>query len=111
MSTDVDRLRNSCHKIRYIWGVALTVVVSVYMLYQYLGPPTFVGLGFLILIVPVSAALVKALEKMEVRPGKDGVYAAITLAYFTKDIEIGLVEPPFDFNGCLVKLGLTSLVR
>lgn len=45
-----------------VWSAPLQIIVSIVLLYQQVGPSVFAGLGFMLLLIPVNAVLIKRLS-------------------------------------------------
>ena len=65
MSVDSTRLQTLTPYLHMMWSAPLQISVSMYLLYQQIGPSVFVGLGFMILMVPLNAVLMKRLSKFQ----------------------------------------------
>lgn len=65
MSVDASRLQNLTPYLHMVWSAPLQIVVSLVLLYQQVGPSMFAGLGFMILIIPLNAFLIKRLSNYQ----------------------------------------------
>ena len=67
MSVDAQKVQDSQMFLNFLWITPFSVAVTLYMLYQRLGPSCFVGLGYLILVIPINSILVgKMIAKYQV---------------------------------------------
>ena len=55
MSNDVNRFDLSVNFIHYFWVGPLQCIVATIILYTYIGPSCLVGLGVLVLYVPLQS--------------------------------------------------------
>ena len=67
MSVDAQKVQDSQMFLNFLWITPFSVAVTLYMLYERLGPSCFVGLGYLILVIPINSLLVgKMIAKYQV---------------------------------------------
>ena len=59
MQVDAQKLGDLCNNINIMWSGPLQIILAVVLLYRTLGPAVFGGIGFMILMIPVSGALAK----------------------------------------------------
>lgn len=65
MSADAQRFMDVTNFIHLIWSSPLQIAVSIYFLWQELGPSVLAGLGVMILLVPINAFLATKSRKMQ----------------------------------------------
>lgn len=67
MSVDAQKVQDSQMFIHFLWITPFSTAVTMYLLYQKLGASCFVGLAYLILIIPINSMLVgKLMAKYQV---------------------------------------------
>lgn len=57
MSTDTDRIVNSCPSFHAFWSIPLQVGVTLYLLYLQVGLAFLAGLAFSIVLIPINKAI------------------------------------------------------
>ena len=68
MSVDAQKVQDSQLFIHWLWLAPLSVTTTMILLYQKLGPTCFVGLAFLVVVIPINSMLVvKMIGKYQVR--------------------------------------------
>ncbi|GLV33119.1 uncharacterized protein CBL_10466 [Carabus blaptoides fortunei] len=54
MSTDTDRIVNSCPSFHALWSIPFQLTVTLYLLYEQVGLAFLAGVGFSILLIPIN---------------------------------------------------------
>ncbi|XP_015120641.1 multidrug resistance-associated protein 7 [Diachasma alloeum] len=54
MSTDSDRIVNSCPSFHTFWSIPLQLVVTLYLLYNQIGLSFLAGLAFAVILIPIN---------------------------------------------------------
>uniref|UniRef100_A0A0C9Q1X6 ABC-type xenobiotic transporter n=1 Tax=Fopius arisanus TaxID=64838 RepID=A0A0C9Q1X6_9HYME len=54
MSTDTDRIVNSCPSFHTLWSIPLQLAVTLYLLYNQLGLSFLSGLAFAVILIPIN---------------------------------------------------------
>ncbi|OQR76989.1 multidrug resistance-associated protein 7-like, partial [Tropilaelaps mercedesae] len=57
MTTDADRVTNFCTSFHMFWSLPLQILVTLYMLYTQVGVAFLAGVGFVIVLIPISRYL------------------------------------------------------
>ncbi|KAG8191790.1 hypothetical protein JTE90_026825 [Oedothorax gibbosus] len=57
MSVDTQRVMDYVQMVNLLWSAPLQIVISIYLLWQQLGLATLAGLGVMILMIPLNAAI------------------------------------------------------
>ncbi|XP_078610231.1 multidrug resistance-associated protein 1-like isoform X2 [Branchiostoma floridae x Branchiostoma japonicum] len=70
MSVDAQRFMDLCSHINMLWSAPFQIAVSLYFLWQTLGPSILAGLGVMILLIPVNAVLGNIIKKLQVKQMK-----------------------------------------
>lgn len=69
MSVDVQKCQDVCYFVNYLWSSPLIIAVTVYFLWQILGPSTLAGVIFMLVILPLmSVFLAKKIKDVQVSP-------------------------------------------
>ena len=64
VSPDCESLQLVCQNLHILWSSPLRIVVCIVLLYQELGPSSFVALAVLLLMIPVQKFIVGAVGKL-----------------------------------------------
>ena len=74
MGQIVNLMSGDAENLSYVWldvvriiSTPLSMCLSLYFLYDILGPSSFVGLAFFVLLVSINVALIRKQEEMERR--------------------------------------------
>lgn len=67
VSLDSMRLGVSMGYLHYLWSSPFLIVISVYLLYDLLGPPALAGLVLMFILTPANIKLAKAMEKLNAK--------------------------------------------
>ncbi|XP_046472173.1 ATP-binding cassette sub-family C member 10 isoform X1 [Neodiprion pinetum] len=57
MSTDADRIVNSCPSFHTLWSIPLQLVVTLYLLHNQLGISFLAGVAFAIILIPINKVI------------------------------------------------------
>nr|ASS36022.1 ABCC10 [Samia ricini] len=57
MSTDTDRIVNSCPSFHALWSIPLQLLITLILLYQQVGVSFLAGLGFSIVLIPINKVI------------------------------------------------------
>ncbi|XP_033313580.1 multidrug resistance-associated protein 7 [Bombus bifarius] len=63
MSTDSDRLVNSCASFHAFWSIPLQLIVTLYLLYKLIGVSFLAGIAFAIILIPINKAIATQIGK------------------------------------------------
>uniref|UniRef100_A0A069DYD4 ABC-type xenobiotic transporter n=1 Tax=Panstrongylus megistus TaxID=65343 RepID=A0A069DYD4_9HEMI len=64
MSTDMDRIVNSCASFHAFWSIPFQLVVTLYLLYQQVQLSFLTGVAFTILLIPVNKYIATQIGKL-----------------------------------------------
>ena len=67
MSVDAQRLMDLMSYFNMIWSAPLQIVLSLIFLYLTMGPSIFAGVGVMLLMIPLNAALATWSRKLQVK--------------------------------------------
>ncbi|CAL7934283.1 unnamed protein product [Xylocopa violacea] len=67
MSTDSDRLVNSCASFHTFWSIPLQLVVTLYLLYQQIGVSFLAGVIFAIILIPINKVIANQIGKLSTK--------------------------------------------
>lgn len=67
MSVDAQRLMDLVTYLNVLWSSPLVIVISMYFLFDVMGPSTLAGVGVLILLVPFNLIVTKFARKLQVK--------------------------------------------
>ncbi|XP_070581498.1 multidrug resistance-associated protein 1-like [Ptychodera flava] len=65
MAEDAQRLMDVCTYINMVWSSPLQLILSLYFLWQTLGPSVLAGLAVLLLMIPINGVIAKKTKGME----------------------------------------------
>lgn len=65
MSVDTQRLQGLCNNIQIIWSGPLQVLLCLISLYKLMGNSMWIGIGILLLTVPLNVAISRALKSLQ----------------------------------------------
>ena len=65
MSIDTQRFMDLTQNITTLWSSPLTIILSQYFLWQYLGPSSLAGLAFMVITIPIDALISQKLKKLQ----------------------------------------------
>nr|CAD7568275.1 unnamed protein product [Timema californicum] len=54
MSTDTDRIVNSCPSFHALWSIPFQIAVTLYLLYNQVGLAFLTGVGFTLILIPIN---------------------------------------------------------
>lgn len=66
MSVDAQRFMDLMTYIHMLWSAPFQIAVSLYFLWQTLGPSVLAGLGVMILLIPVNAVIANKTKQLQV---------------------------------------------
>ncbi|KAL1117648.1 hypothetical protein AAG570_003963 [Ranatra chinensis] len=67
MSTDMDRIVNSCASFHAFWSIPFQIVVTLYLLYQQVGVSFLAGVGFSILLIPINKCIASKIGQLSTK--------------------------------------------
>ncbi|XP_012285682.1 multidrug resistance-associated protein 7 [Orussus abietinus] len=67
MSTDSDRIVNSCPSFHTFWSIPLQLVVTLYLLYIQIGIAFLAGLSFAIVLIPVNKVIANKIGRLSTK--------------------------------------------
>lgn len=65
MSIDSQRIMDVISSLNLLWSAPLTIILSIYSLWDYLGPSSLAGLMVMVLIIPINAWLSAKMKKYQ----------------------------------------------
>lgn len=66
MSVDAQRLMDLTTYVNVLWSSPLTILISLYFLYDVMGPSTLAGVGVLVLLTPINLIVSRIARKLQV---------------------------------------------
>lgn len=69
MSADAQRFMDMANFVHYLWSAPLQIIVSIFFLWQELGPAVLAGIAVMVLLIPVNAFLVAKSKNIQVSGG------------------------------------------
>ncbi|XP_045534773.1 ATP-binding cassette sub-family C member 10 [Papilio machaon] len=54
MSTDTDRIVNSCPSFHALWSIPLQLIITLFLLYQQVGVSFLAGVAFSVILIPIN---------------------------------------------------------
>ena len=66
MSVDAQRLMDLTTYANVLWSSPLVILISLYFLYDAMGPSTLAGVGVLVLLIPVNLVVSRIARKLQV---------------------------------------------
>ncbi|CAK9830297.1 ATP-binding cassette sub-family C member 10 [Anthophora retusa] len=67
MSTDCERLVNSCSSFHAFWSIPLQLVVTLYLLYTQIGVSFLAGISFAIVLIPINKVIANKIGKLSTK--------------------------------------------
>ncbi|KOC61936.1 Multidrug resistance-associated protein 7 [Habropoda laboriosa] len=67
MSTDSERLVNSCSSFHAFWSIPLQLVVTLYLLYMQIGISFLAGISFAIVLIPINKVIASKIGKLSTK--------------------------------------------
>ncbi|XP_076672465.1 ATP-binding cassette sub-family C member 10 isoform X2 [Andrena cerasifolii] len=67
MSTDCDRLVNSCPSFHAFWSIPLQLVVTLYLLHEQIGISFLAGVSFAIVLIPINKVIANRIGKLSTK--------------------------------------------
>nr|XP_026483882.1 ABC transporter C family member 13 isoform X1 [Vanessa tameamea] len=64
MSTDTDRIVNSCPSFHALWSIPLQLFITLFLLYQQVGVSFLAGVGFSIMLIPVNKLIANKIGEL-----------------------------------------------
>lgn len=98
MSTDTDRIVNSCVSFHSFWSIPFQLVTALYLLYTQLGVAFVSGIMFAVLLIPINRYIAKQIGKLSsfLMSAKDGRVQLTTEALVgAKQIKLQALENVF----------------
>ncbi|XP_053612286.1 ATP-binding cassette sub-family C member 10 [Plodia interpunctella] len=80
MSTDCDRIVNSCPSFHALWSIPLQLVITLFLLYQQVGVSFLAGVAFSVVLIPVNKVIANKIGQLS------------TDLMHHKDIRVGLMS-------------------
>ena len=66
MAIDTQRMMDVTNQINTIWTAPLTILLSLYFLWGYLGPSCLAGLVVMVLLIPINAYMSNMMKKYQI---------------------------------------------
>lgn len=67
MSTDMERIVNSCPSFHAFWSIPFQIVVTLYLLHRQVGISFLAGVGFTIILIPINKLLATYIGKLSTK--------------------------------------------
>ncbi|KAK5643745.1 hypothetical protein RI129_007590 [Pyrocoelia pectoralis] len=67
MSTDTDRIVNSCPSFHAFWSIPFQLGISLYLLYSQVGFAFLAGLGFSVLLIPINKMIASKIGELSTK--------------------------------------------
>ncbi|KAK6642139.1 hypothetical protein RUM44_013862 [Polyplax serrata] len=67
MSTDVDRIVNSCASFHSVWSIPLQLLLTFYFLYEQVGVAFLAGVIFTVILIPINKAIASKIGRISVK--------------------------------------------
>ncbi|EFN60726.1 Multidrug resistance-associated protein 7 [Camponotus floridanus] len=67
MSTDTDRLVNSCPSFHTFWSIPLQLFVTLYLLHKQIGVSFLAGVAFSIILIPINKIIANKIGKLSTK--------------------------------------------
>ncbi|CAK1601027.1 unnamed protein product [Parnassius mnemosyne] len=64
MSTDTDRIVNSCPSFHAVWSIPLQLVITLFLLYQQVGISFLAGVAFSIILIPINKLIANKIGQL-----------------------------------------------
>ncbi|XP_059476483.1 multidrug resistance-associated protein 1 isoform X3 [Neocloeon triangulifer] len=71
MSVDAQRFMDLTAYLNMLWSAPLQIGLSLYFLYQILGPSVFAGLAVMIILIPVNGFIANRIKTLQIRQMKN----------------------------------------
>jgi len=65
MSTDATRMQNTTSYLMMLWSAPLQITLTLYYLWQQIGPALFAGLGVMVLSIPLNAWVARTIKRYQ----------------------------------------------
>jgi len=70
MSVDAQRFMDLTGYLNMLWSAPLQILLSMYFLWQLLGPSVLAGLGVMILLIPINGVIASKAKKLQMKQMK-----------------------------------------
>ncbi|XP_067010232.2 ATP-binding cassette sub-family C member 10 [Anabrus simplex] len=67
MSTDTDRIVNSCPSFHAFWSIPFQIAVTLYLLYNQVGIAFLAGVGFTVVLIPINKCLASKIGELSTK--------------------------------------------
>ncbi|XP_076239385.1 ATP-binding cassette sub-family C member 10 [Calliopsis andreniformis] len=67
MSTDSDRLVNSCPSFHAFWSIPLQLVITLYLLHEQIGISFLAGVSFALVLIPINKVIANRIGKLSTK--------------------------------------------
>ncbi|CAG9135256.1 unnamed protein product [Plutella xylostella] len=64
MSTDTDRIVNSCPSFHALWSIPLQLFITLFLLYQQVGISFLAGVGFSVVLIPINKVIANKIGRL-----------------------------------------------
>ncbi|XP_049867954.1 uncharacterized protein LOC126368123 [Pectinophora gossypiella] len=64
MSTDTDRIVNSCPSFHALWSIPLQLVITLFLLYQQVGISFLAGIAFSVILIPINKVIANKIGQL-----------------------------------------------
>ncbi|XP_065338923.1 multidrug resistance-associated protein 1 isoform X7 [Cloeon dipterum] len=71
MSVDAQRFMDLTAYLNMLWSAPLQIALSLYFLYQILGPSVFAGLAVMIILIPVNGYIANRIKTLQIKQMKN----------------------------------------
>ncbi len=65
MSTDATRMQNTTSYLMMLWSAPLQITLTLYYLWQQIGPALFAGLGVMVFSIPLNALVARTIKRYQ----------------------------------------------
>ena len=66
MGIDTQRIMDTTTSINTVWTSPMSIILSLYFLWGYLGPSALAGLVVMVLLIPVNAIISNIMKKYQI---------------------------------------------
>jgi len=100
MSVDAQRLTDLCLYLNTMWSAPFQIGLSLYFLWNLLGPSVLAGFGVLILLIPINAVIGSKVHKFQIQQMKNKDLRIKLMNEILSGIKVKseLLKPPESFH-------------
>ncbi|XP_068632456.1 ATP-binding cassette sub-family C member 10 [Battus philenor] len=67
MSTDTDRIVNSCPSFHAVWSIPLQLIITLFLLYQQVGISFLAGVAFSVILIPINKVIANKIGQLSTK--------------------------------------------